>query len=184
MNPHAPDSSGLKPAVFFDRDGVVNVSPGPGYVLDWDGFQFSPGIFEVLRLCRDRGYERFVVTSQKGVGKRLMTQADLDEIHHRMQARLEEEGAPFREIFSHTGTADTPYPPKPDPAMMLAAARDHGIDLSASWVIGDADRDIAMGQAAGLKGTIRVRSDQPIGVEADYTVDSVAALIPLLKEVL
>jgi D-glycero-D-manno-heptose 1,7-bisphosphate phosphatase len=82
-------------AVFFDRDGVVNLSPGPGYVLRWQDFHFSPGIIEALALCRARGYAVVLATSQQGVGKKLMSQADLDTIHENMQARLREHGAEF-----------------------------------------------------------------------------------------
>ncbi len=161
-----------RPAVFFDRDGVVNRSPGDGYVLSWDRFAFSPGLFDLLRLVKDRGYLAVVITSQKGVGKGLMSASELDQIHDRMQATLRAEiGSGFDAIYAFTGTPDCPHRPKPDPEMILTASRDLGIDLARSWMIGDADRDIEMGIAAGVEGTVRVRGDKAIGVDATETVD-------------
>ncbi|MFM7605215.1 MAG: histidinol phosphate phosphatase, partial [Prosthecobacter sp.] len=83
----------LQPAVFFDRDGVVNVSPGEGYVLREEDFHLSPGIIEALIVCRKRGFLLILCTSQQGVGKGLMTQATLDAIHALMQDRLAAAGA-------------------------------------------------------------------------------------------
>ena len=174
----------LAPAVFFDRDGVVNVSPGSGYVLRWDSFEFSEGIFEALAVVREKKYRAILVTSQKGVGKELMTQRDLMMIHYQMLERLSEHGVGFDAIYAYTGTPDCPHQPKPDPEMILTAAKQHQIDLAKSWIIGDADRDIEMGKAAGLKGTIRVLGDKPLGSEADVTVESVADLAGMLREVL
>ena len=176
------ESTAKRPAVFFDRDGVVNRSPGDAYyVLSWDQFEFSPGIFEVLKTVKDRGYLAILVTSQKAAGKGLMTQAELDHIHQRMQERLRlETGYEFDAIYAFTGTPDCRHRPKPDPEMILTAAQEHDIDLSRSWMIGDADRDIEMGIAAGLKGTIRVRGEKTIGCDATETVGSVSDVVRFL----
>lgn len=153
-----------QPAVFFDRDGVVNVSPGAGYVLRAGDFHFSPGIVDALRLCRELGYKTILVTSQQGVGKGLMTQADLDGIHEEMQTQLREFQAAFDGIYACTHLAGTCDCRKPSPVMIQNAAREHDIDLARSWVIGDHDRDIQMGLSAGLPlaQTIRIESDKPI----------------------
>lgn len=172
---------GNRRAVFFDRDGVVNRSPGPGYVLTPAEFELEPGIAEALHLVKERDALAILVTSQKGVGKGLMTRDDLEAIHGRMQADLARAGAAFDGLYVHTGAPDDPHPPKPDPGMLLAAARDFFVDLPRSWMVGDADRDIAMGRAAGLAGTIRVRGEKPIGQAADVTVDSVSEIADALK---
>ncbi|MBL9155803.1 MAG: HAD-IIIA family hydrolase [Verrucomicrobiales bacterium] len=170
-----------RPAVFFDRDGVVNVSPGPGYVLSWEAFQISPGLFDLLRDVHRQGWLAIIVTSQKGVGKNLMTQADLDEIHANLQSTLRNGiGSGFDGIYAYTGTPDCPHRPKPDPEMILTAAREWNIDVKRSWLIGDADRDIEMAVSAGIEHTIRVRGDNPIGFPATHTVDSLAEALAIL----
>lgn len=173
-----------KRCIFFDRDGVVNVSPGKGYVLSWEQFKFTPGIQEVLRSARAMNWQTVLITSQRGVGKGLMSAADLDNIHAQMQGQLQLSNATFDAIYAYTETTDCPHSPKPDPEMLLTASRKLGIDLAQSWVIGDSDRDIVMGRNAGLKGCIRFLSDKTPEVEADYTVSDTLALRELFKQIL
>jgi len=173
----------LKPAVFFDRDGVVNVSPGAGYVLHWSAFEFSPGIESALRLCRERGFLTVLVTSQQGVGRGLMSQTDLDEIHHRMQEKLAASGAEFDAIYSCTCLATDPDCTcrKPSPEMMFRAAQELGIDLSASVLVGDHDRDIEMAKRAGVPLTIRIQSEQPATIPATCFLEDTRLLADCLS---
>ena len=173
-----------KHCVFFDRDGVTNVSPGEGYVLSWDQFEFLPGIIDVLKLVRQRNWLSVLVTSQRGAGKGLMSAAVLDEIHSRMQEQLEKEAAAFDAIYAYTETPDCPHLPKPDPEMLITASSELEIDLAHSWIVGDSDRDIEMGRAAGVKGCIRFLSDKAPGVEADFTVTDASALKDLFGKIL
>lgn len=178
------DVQTLPPAVFFDRDGVVNVSPGDGYVLRVEDFHLSPGIAEALALCRRRGYRLILVTSQQGVGKGLMTQVDLDAIHASMQDALRAQGADFDGIYACTHLRGTCSCRKPSPEMLFSAQREHGIDLSRSWLVGDHDRDIQMAKNAGVPHTIRVLSHHEPQVIADHTLDRTDALAELLERVL
>lgn len=174
-----------RPCVFFDRDGVVNRSPGAGYVLRWEDFHFQQGIFDLLRLVKARGYLCVLVTSQKGVGKGLMFHVELSRIHENMQRRLIKEcGSGFDAIYAHTGEDDCPHPPKPDPGMILTAAEDLDIDLSRSWMIGDADRDIEMGQRGGLEGTVRLVGDKAVGIGSNETVADLAQAKSVFARVL
>ena len=172
------------PAVFFDRDGVVNVSPGAGYVLRAGDFRLSPGIIEALALCKARGYKTILVTSQQGVGKGLMSQADLDAIHARMQTDLNEHSAAFDGIYACTHLAGTCDCRKPSPVMIQNAARDHDLELPRSWMIGDHDRDIQMALNAGLPlaHTIRIESEKPIVLQPGRILRSVEQLHELLRE--
>ena len=172
----------FRKAVFFDRDGVVNRSPGEGYVLSPDQFVLNEGIREALQIIKARDWLAILVTSQKGVGKGLMTEATLDAIHRRMQALLAESGAAFDGIYAYTGTSHCHHRPKPDPEMILSAAESFFIDLRQSWMIGDADRDIEMGKAAGLAGTIRITGEKPITTPANYTLEQVMEIPNLLKK--
>lgn len=174
----------LKRCVFFDRDGVINVSPGKGYVLAWDQFEFTPGILDTLHKVRESGWMMVLVTSQRGVGKGLMTSSELDYIHSKMQLCLAQTGLSFDAIYAYTGSPNCPHLPKPDPEMLLTASKERGIDLGQSWIIGDSDRDISMGRAAGLKGCIRFLSDKTPEVDADFTVSDTASLDKVLKKIL
>ncbi|MBL9178075.1 MAG: HAD family hydrolase [Verrucomicrobiaceae bacterium] len=169
-----------RPAVFFDRDGVVNVSPGAGYVLRWEGFHFAPGIIEALALCRARGYATILVTSQQGVGKGLMTQTTLDAIHARMQAGLAAHATAFDGIYACTHLSGTCTCRKPSPEMILRAQTDHSLDLTRSWLIGDHDRDIQMAINAGVPRTIRILSHHESEVAAEFTLPSTEGLASLL----
>ena len=175
----------MRPAFFFDRDGVVNRSPGEGYVLRREDFHLNTGIPEVLAFLRTRGFALMLVTSQQGVGKGLMTQAALDEIHAFMQMELGGHAA-FDAIYSCTCLADDPQCTcrKPSPEMILHAAEDHDLDLARSWLVGDHDRDIQMAMNAGVPHTVRIRGDKPLQVEATHTVDSVAEMLQLLRHLL
>ncbi|WP_395742786.1 D-glycero-alpha-D-manno-heptose-1,7-bisphosphate 7-phosphatase [Prosthecobacter sp.] len=177
-----PSAPPLRPAVFFDRDGVVNVSPGDGYVLRWEEFHFAPGIIEALALCRERGYATVVVTSQQGVGKGLMTMEDLNGMHARMQEELARHGAAFDGIYSCTHLAGTCTCRKPSAEMILRAQAEHGLDLARSWLVGDHDRDIQMAHHAGVPRTVRILSHHEPKVAAEFTLAETVELAGLLRE--
>ncbi len=155
-----PPPPTLRPAIFFDRDGVVN-DPGPHYyVTRWEDFRFQPGIETLLRRCRDRGYALVLVTSQRGVGKKQMSAAALDHIHAQMQEHLAKHGVAFERIDAYTSAeADGPGA-KPSPQMILHAADALHLDLASSWVIGDSPRDIEMGHRAGCR-TLKIGTPLP-----------------------
>jgi D-glycero-D-manno-heptose 1,7-bisphosphate phosphatase len=173
-----------RPAVFFDRDGVVNVSPGAGYVLRWDDFHFAPGIVEALQICRKAGYALVLATSQQGVGKGLMSQADLDDIHARMQEQLARDGAAFDGLYACTCLACDPTCTcrKPSPEMLLRAASDLDLDLERSWLVGDADRDILMAINAGVPHTVRIGDEPPRKATASHHLPDTTGLATLLAD--
>ncbi|MDF1860726.1 MAG: TIGR04282 family arsenosugar biosynthesis glycosyltransferase [Verrucomicrobiales bacterium] len=173
-----------RPCLFFDRDGVVNRTPGPGYVTREEDFHLNPGIAEALAWLKARDWLAILVTSQKGVGKGLMSGSDLDRIHRKMQRELATSGAAFDGIYAFTGEPDCPHQPKPDPEMIRTAAERFFIDPRLSWMIGDADRDIEMGKAAGLAGTIRIRGEKVIGVAADCTLDETTEIADTFERIL
>jgi len=141
----------LLPAVFFDRDGVINVSPGRDqFVLSWGMFRFVPGAAEQLRRLKERGFFLVLVTNQSGVGRGLMARETLEDIHRRMQAAL---GASAFDALYYC-----PHHPddgcrcrKPSPWLVLRACEEHGLDPRGSFLVGDSARDIEMGRAAGCR---------------------------------
>jgi D-glycero-D-manno-heptose 1,7-bisphosphate phosphatase len=173
-----------KKALFLDRDGVINVSPGDGYVLSWAQFKFSPGILPALKVAHDRGYQLIVVTSQQGVGKGLMSMAELNAIHAEMIEIAAQAGIAFAAIESCTHLAGTCTCRKPSPEMITRSAAHLGIDVGQSWMIGDHDRDIQMAINAGVPHTIRVLSHHAPTVAATHTVERTDELAALLRRVL
>ena len=176
----------MRPAFFFDRDGVVNVSPGAGYVLRWEDFHFCDGVIEALTWLKQRGFALVLVTNQQGVGKGLMTQAALDDMHARMQDELGKHDAAFDAIHACTCLKSDPNCTchKPSPEMVLQAAHDLDLDLSQSWLIGDQDRDIQMAVSAGVPHTIRVVGENPANVSAGHEIADLTELLPLLQRIL
>ena len=161
----------MKKCVFFDRDGVVNRSPGAGYVTRVEDFHLNDGLVELMAAVAARGFVAVLVTSQRCVGKGLLSPGGLADIHHKLQSELAAHDLGFLDIYAFLGTPETESWEKPNPDMILLAAERHGLDLGASWMIGDADRDIVMAQRAGVGKTLRIVTDKAVGVEADFTAD-------------
>jgi D-glycero-D-manno-heptose 1,7-bisphosphate phosphatase len=173
----------MKPCVFFDRDGIVNRSPGPGYVERWSDFHVIPEFIEVLRKVAARGYLGVVVTNQRGVAKGIMTAEAVEDIHARLLKWLEKtHGLSLTDILycpHDDGQCDCR---KPQPGMLLKAAAKHGIDLGSSWMIGDSESDVEAGHRAGCR-TILVGGD-PVQTSADFHAANMAGLGSLVDKLL
>ena len=169
----------LRPAVFLDRDGTV--IEDPGYVRDPGQVRLLAGVAEALRDLRAAGYALVVVTNQSGVARGYLDEIGLAAIHDRMRVLLAANGARLDGLYY------CPYHPegvveayrkesdwrKPGSGMLLQAARDLGIDLGRSWMIGDSPRDIQAGRGAGCR-TVLLRQ----GEGEDCGADMVAADLP------
>ncbi|MFC4487110.1 D-glycero-beta-D-manno-heptose 1,7-bisphosphate 7-phosphatase [Tepidiphilus baoligensis] len=145
-----------KPAVFLDRDGVINEDRG--YVHRWEDFSFLPGAIDALRQLQQKGYLLVVITNQSAVARGLCTEADVLALHERMCAFLRERGIELAGIYHcphHPQGSVSDYAiacacRKPEPGMILRAAQAHGIDLSRSLLVGDKISDLEAGRAAGI----------------------------------
>ncbi len=152
-----------RPAVFVDRDGVINRRLPGDYVRAWDQFRFLPGARAGLRLLRETGHLLVVITNQRGIGRGLMSEADLAEVHRRMQLELVRSGAGVDAILHcpHDLGADCDCR-KPKPGMIEQALRRFSIDAGRSWVVGDSLSDLEAGRAAGIRGILVVpRGERP-----------------------
>jgi D-glycero-D-manno-heptose 1,7-bisphosphate phosphatase len=148
----------MSKAVFLDRDGVINRKPPEGdYVTRWEDFNVLPGVVEGVALLNRAGFTVIVVTNQRCIAKGLMTVVELENIHQRMAELLAGSGAIIDGAFYCPHEIETVCEcRKPAPGMLLSAARLHGIDLSASWMIGDSDIDIRAGRNAGCKTVLLI----------------------------
>ena len=143
-----------KKAVFLDRDGVINKEKN--FVTSWEEFEFIDGIFENIKKLNKAGFLVIVVTNQSGISRGFYTEETLKEIHDKMLKIMENNGAHIDDIFYCPHYDDNCSCRKPNPGMILEAAKKYNIDLSKSWVIGDSERDIEAGRRAGCK-TILVK---------------------------
>lgn len=113
-----------------------------------------------LRDLAARGYALVVVTNQRGVARGLMSSADLDEVHAALARRCAEAGVPLDGIYACTHERDAGCAcRKPAPGLLFRAAEELGLDISRSLLIGDSDRDIEAGRAAGVPLLLRIDSD-------------------------
>jgi D-glycero-D-manno-heptose 1,7-bisphosphate phosphatase len=140
-------------AVFLDRDGVINRKPAEGkYLTCWEEFQILPGAIEGITRLNRAGFFVVVVTNQRCVAKGLLTTTELEVLNQRMSNFLTRAGATINAVYycPHE-TEPSCHCRKPAPGMLLDAAREHGIDLPTSWMIGDSKDDIETGKNAGCK---------------------------------
>ncbi|MCP3726175.1 D-glycero-beta-D-manno-heptose 1,7-bisphosphate 7-phosphatase [Paraburkholderia sp. CNPSo 3272] len=173
----------LKRALFLDRDGVINVDIG--YLHRPEDCTFVPGIFELVRKARRAGYGVFVVTNQAGIARGYYDERTFDAFTAWMLERFVAEGAPITQVYycPHHPTAGLgEYKRhcecrKPAPGMFLRAAREHGIDLERSVMIGDAETDMVAAEQAGIQARYLVGTGQ--GHERGFC--SVASLNELAK---
>lgn len=147
--------------LFLDRDGVINVEIVGTYVLNWEGFKFSPGVLEALKIVNDKVGTIVVISNQRGVGKGLMTEEDLTDIHQKLLAEVKAAGGRIDHFFYCTEKENTCFYRKPNPGMALqAAARFPEIDLSKTIMVGNKPSDMRFGRAAGVY-TVFVTTTNP-----------------------
>jgi D-sedoheptulose 7-phosphate isomerase len=136
--------------VLLDRDGVINRRIVGGYVTCWEKFVFLPGALEGLRLLAEKNYHPIVVSNQAGVGKGLMTAADLQEITRRFLAQVEAQGGRIHGVYYCTHRAeDDCQCRKPKPGLLLNAQAEHHFAFEDTFLIGDSESDLLAAQAVG-----------------------------------
>ena len=152
-----------KKAVILDRDGVLNKkAPKADYVKTWTEFEWLPGAKEALALLSRAGYTVMVVTNQAGIARGMMDEADLDDIHEQMKHEAQAVGGKIDAIYQCPhGWKEGCLCRKPKPGMLFQAQRDFHLDLTRTFFIGDDDRDVMAGQAAGCK-TVLVSESFPL----------------------
>jgi len=145
-------------AVFLDRDGVLT-RERPDYVKNPDELEVLPGIGPPLRELRKVGFRLVIVTNQSVVGRGLATAEEMGRIHKKLQSELGRMGCPVDAIYycPHLPGAGCSCR-KPEPGLILQAAKDLGIDVSSSWMIGDKEIDLEAAERAGCRG-VRVKTN-------------------------
>ena len=138
--------------LFLDRDGVINRLRPNDYVKCWDEFEFLPNVFEALALWNKRLKHIIVVTNQRGVGKGLMTEESLSDIHRKMTDEIEKHGGRIDKIYYCTAIDNDDFNRKPNIGMFLQAKQDFpDIDIHKSLMLGDSESDMRFAKNVGMK---------------------------------
>jgi len=166
--------------VFLDRDNTI--IEDPGYLTDPAAVKLLPGVDLALKSLAQAGFKLVMVTNQSAIARGLLTEEGLERVHDEMTRQLADRGTGLDAIYY------CPYHPegtveeyaresqdrKPQPGMLLRAASELDIDLTASWMVGDTPRDVEAGHRAGCR-TIRLRirgANGHEGAEADEDVQA------------
>lgn len=147
----------LRPAVFLDRDGVININHG--YPHKVEDFAFMPDADKAIKLAHQMGHQIFVVTNQGGIGLGFFDIAALRLFHDHMLAEIANAGGQITDIAFCPHHPKSPDPDmrececrKPKPGMILELAKKHQIDLERSIMIGDRVTDMDAAHSAGCHG--------------------------------
>ena len=166
---HARNLKNKQKAVFLDRDGTINKYVG--FLTKPEQFELIEGAAEAIKRINKSGYLAIVVTNQPVIARGDCTWEELQTIHDKMETELGKAGAFVDAIYICPHHPDKGfegerpeykhecYCRKPAPGLLLQAAKDYNIDLSQSIMIGDSERDMEAGEAAGCKECIKLESN-------------------------
>ena len=188
-------TSPLRPAVFLDRDGTINEDVG--YLSALSHLTLYPWAIDAVRLLNRAGYVVAIVTNQGGIGRKMISPEFVPVLHDEIARRLAAGGAHVDGWYS------CPHHPealieelrtpcecrKPNPGMPRQAAREHGIDLARSWVVGDKWLDVQLAERIGGRGVL-VRTGwgrieeavRPEGQAVDAICDTLAGAVAHVLE--
>jgi len=137
--------------VLLDRDGVIN-QESHDFIKSPEEWQPLDGSLEAIALLNQYGYQVAIITNQSGLARGMFDEADLAQIHAKMQRLAVEHGGKISAIYyCPHGPDSTCYCRKPKPGLLLQCAADHQIDLPETIMIGDSYRDLQAGFSAGAQ---------------------------------
>ena len=163
----------MNKAFFLDRDGVINKDHG--YVHSWDKFELFENTYDALRLIKQHGYLIIVITNQAGIARGYYTESEFDRLMDRFRAEALARGIKIDGVYHCPHHPEGLVPGlniecgcrKPQPGMIKRAAAELGVDLSASYLVGDKISDIQAGMACRLKESFLIDS-APHGLAKNF----------------
>lgn len=160
----------MKPCIFFDRDGTLIEERH--YLSDPARVALLPGAAEAVRRTREAGFLAVVLTNQSGVGRGYFSLEDVESVHRRMCELLEAAGTRLDGIYV------CPHAPedgcacrKPRTGLVDVAARELGIDLPRSWMIGDKPADVELARNAGIRSALVLTGYGAAAAAEGYSAD-------------
>ena len=176
-------------AIFLDRDGVI-IENRPNYVRSWEDVAIYPQAVLALSRLRSSPYKVVIVTNQSAIGRGILSYPEAEAINHRLLTELERAGCRIDGLFM------CPHVPedrcacrKPQPGLILQAVQALSLDVSRSWMIGDAWSDLLAGQTAGVRQNVLVRTGlgqeqsllpKPPGLDSAHIYDTLAQALEAL----
>jgi D-glycero-D-manno-heptose 1,7-bisphosphate phosphatase len=160
----------VRRAVFLDRDGTLIREVG--YLSRLEDLEVLPGVAAALRRLGEAGYLRLVVTNQSGVARGYFDEAFVERTHGELVRRLRAEGASLEGFYvcpHHPDTTGECPCRKPRDGLVRRAAGEWGIDLEASWVVGDKPADVELARRSGCRGAL-VRTGYGVRTQAELAV--------------
>ncbi len=152
-------------AVFFDRDGTINVEKN--YLWKIEDFEFQPGIFELMKQYQDEGYLLFIITNQSGIARKLYTEDDFEELNSWMLEQFNSAGIKITRVYycpHHPEITGECECRKPKSGMILQAIQQFNISPVNSILIGDKKRDILAGENAGVGKNLYIQNLLETGI--------------------
>jgi D-glycero-D-manno-heptose 1,7-bisphosphate phosphatase len=182
----------LRPAVFLDRDGTINVDTV--HVSSADTVRLIPGAAAAIARVNAAGVPVIVISNQSGIGRGLFTVEEYERVRARIDELLAAAGAHVLATYycPHSPDAESPCEcRKPGPGLYRQAAAEHGIDLARSWYVGDRLRDIQPARTFGGRGILVPRDTTPtadviaardgfaLSTSLDAAVERILSALPL-----
>lgn len=172
--------------LFLDRDGVINIEKHQDYVYHYGEFVFYDGVKEALQYLSTRFKRIIIVTNQRGVGRELMTEQELLDIHSQMIADVEASGGRINKVYYCISIDDEHPNRKPNSGMFREAQNDFpDISPAASLIVGNNLSDMRFGRNAGMH-TVFVRTTNPEQSfphpDIDLAFNDLAAFAKALQE--
>lgn len=148
----------MNKAVFLDRDGTINVEKN--YLYKIKDFEFLPGVVEALKILQDAGYLLIIITNQSGIGRGYYTEKDFKELNNWMISTLKEKGVKISAVYYCPHLPDAKIKVyrkdcecrKPKLGMYNQAIKEHELDLSLCYAIGDKIRDCTICEETVCRG--------------------------------
>ncbi len=152
----------LRPAVFLDRDGVIN-RERDAHTWLLEDFEVLPGVPEAVKALRSAGYEVLVITNQSGIGLGLYDHTAVEEVHRYLHDMFAAHGAQVTAIYycPHHPSGGKCLCRKPGGLLLERAIARFGIDVSRSVMIGDRQRDVDAAASVGVRGLL-VEANAPL----------------------